>query len=635
LTATRPWLGLLLVLLVGALPLPAVLRGAEGPLVLDLNLGPGDGPYVSNFRAGYEIDDGVAMQWTTRASAISLPLTVEGGPVTLAYRFGPPPLDAGRPQVGIELDGSPVERFLLTERAFQERRVRFASLQATPLEIQIHVAHQGPRDLGLRLDWLRIEVERGGRVFLDGAARWRAPALLVVLGLLLVLAGWPGALAAAAVAPFSLAALLVLRRDPWLAHRLLTGVPEALCAFGLLVVVGGRLLLRRKAAAPGDVRVVSLLLLAGFTVRALALNTPGFYHPDFRSHVQLALLVRKAGLDFLLRPSVYLPTLGVWSKPAFGGTAAFPYSPAFHLPFAATTLGYDALITAMKLAAAAISTLPVALLWALARRLGASVLGAGLLLALPIYGRHLAVAYMPALFGHAVDLAFVLWLAVRIERPLGPREWWTAAGFVAACELAYVSAVTSLPAFVAALALVAAVRANEGKVRRLVSILAFGVAGSAVAVLAYYRDFLGLVLDAARMLASGWTPASGAARPGLVGAALSITGARFDPAFLALALVGLGLLFRRSRGRVLLAAWLLSYALLLAGRAWLPDLFQHQHEALWLAPLLALAAGETLARVASGPSWRRALAAVLFLALAGYGLWVQAHDLAGQMAYAR
>jgi hypothetical protein len=635
LTAPRTWLGPLLVLLVAALPLIAVLRGAEGPLFLELNLGPGDGPYVSGFREPYEIEDGVAMQWTRRAASVSLPLVVSG-PVTIAYRFGPPPLDAGRPEVSLALDGRLAERFSVDVQQYQERRVGVPSLAPTKLDLRILVAHDGPRDLGLRLDWVRFEVEQGARVFLRGEARWRPCGLLAVLVLLLGLAGWTAAGAAAAAAPFSLAATYALLYDPWLAQRLLTGLPEALLLFGLPVVALGHVLVRRGRATPRDVRIVTLLVLVGFLIRGLALNTPGFYHPDFRSHVQLALLVRDAGLDFLRRPSAYLSTMGTWHKPAFGGTAAFPYSPAFHWPFALSPLAYDALITAMKLAAAAVSTLPVVLVWALARRLDASVLGAAVLLVLPIYGRHLAVGYMPALLGHAVDLSFVFWLAGRIERPLPPREWWTAAAFVAACGLAYVSAVTTIPAFVAALGIAVAAAAKSGRARRLASILGFGVMGSLLAVLVYYRDFLGLLREAARQVsaAPALAPSPGS-RPGFFAVATGITGTNFSPLVLSLAVVGLVRLFRRTRGSVLVAAWLLSYGFLLAGRTWLPDVYQHQHEALWLAPLVALAVGETLDILAAGPLWRRGLAVLLALGLAVHGLVAQAESIAGQMGYAR
>jgi hypothetical protein len=518
---------------------------------------------------------------------------------------------------------------------FQERRTpALAVASPTAATVAFQVENADPRPLGLWLDWVRLDLGPESEIALTGAARFR-PAVVVLLAfVLLLVAGWTAGQAALGTVPLTVAATVALRYDPWLVHQLLAGVPEGLGLYGL-ALAATVVVLRRRGVPAKDLRTVATLVLFAFLVRALAVNTPGFYHPDLRSHVQLALLLRDAGLDFLRSPARYLATIAVWYKPAFGATAAFPYSPAFHVPFAVSGLGYDTLLTAVKLAGAALTTIPVVLVWALARRLGASVLGAVLLLVLPIYGRHLAVAYMPALFGHAMDLALVLWLAARIDRPLGVREWATAAALVAACELAYVSGVVSVPVFVAALALVVALGRPPERGRRAAAILGFGLAGSVLAVLVYYRDFLGLAFHAAGRVAAGGSDAAVEVRPGLGAVVVAITGGHFDPLVLALAACGLVLLFRRGPSRPLLAAWLLSYAALLAGRTFLPDLLQHQHEALWLTPLVGLAAGEALAWVASRGRAGTAVAGVLFAALAATGLWLQAQDVAGQLGYAR
>src|SRR5438128_1458405 len=90
--------------------------------------------------------------------------------------------------------------------------------------------------------------------------------------------------------------------------------------------------------------------------------------------------------------------------------------PACHLPFAVIPFGYDDLVTAMKLAAAALTTVPMVLAWAIARRLGASVVGSALMAFVPTYVSRLSFAFLPALFGHAVDIAFLFWLAGNLER---------------------------------------------------------------------------------------------------------------------------------------------------------------------------------------------------------------------------
>src|SRR5262249_60538339 len=122
-----------------------------------------------------------------------------------------------------------------------------------------------------------------------------------------------------------------------------------------------------------------------------------------------------------------------------------PSRPAVPVPFPLLPLSYDQSVTAMKLAAAAASAVPVLALWSLSRRIGASPMGAALLVVVPIYGTHLAVAYVAAVFGHAVDTLFLDWLAGHLDRITVPRVFATAALFTAVCALAYVSAVAPPP----------------------------------------------------------------------------------------------------------------------------------------------------------------------------------------------
>src|SRR5262249_50957382 len=156
---------------------------------------------------------------------------------------------------------------------------------------------------------------------------------------------------------------------------------------------------------------------------ALAVNHPDFYYPDQRTHARLVEKVQDEGLAFFVSPSRAIWEHGVWRTEAYGRTYAFPYSPAFHLPFTLLPVGYDTLLLAMKLAAAAVSVVAIPLTWALARRLGAPVLGAALLVLVPTYTSRLSFAFLPALFGHAFDLALILWLAAHLDRVRATRVW--------------------------------------------------------------------------------------------------------------------------------------------------------------------------------------------------------------------
>ena len=131
----------------------------------------------------------------------------------------------------------------------------------------------------------------------------------------------------------------------------------------------------RGALSAESLRTLAALGLLAFLVRAAAINHPDFYYPDLRTHARLVEKVREGGLGFFVSPRKAIWEHGVWRTEAYGRTYAFPYSPAFHLPFTLLPVGYDTLVLAMKLAAAALSVVPIFLTWALARRLGASVLG--------------------------------------------------------------------------------------------------------------------------------------------------------------------------------------------------------------------------------------------------------------------
>lgn len=612
-----------------AAPVLAALAGARGPVRVSFNLGPGDAPYISGFMPEYEIWDRVATQWTTRDATIELPLRVRGGPASVSYRLVRDFPDPG--EVDVWLAGAQIDRFTLRGR-FEERRVSLGALAPTPLRVRFKVDAPDADRRGLRLDWMRLEAGPGTQLRLDGPARWRAALLVAFLFLLLRGAGWGPRAAAGLTAPWTVAATLGLLTDPWLVHRLLTAVPEWLAGLGLVGIGVGRWLLARGRVEPDTLRTVTALTACAFLLRALALNHPGFYYPDLRSHVQLVEVVRGAGWDFLLSPARYILKHGVWSRTIHGVTYPFPYTPAFHVPFALSSLSYDSLITAVKLGAAAFSTVPIAALWVVGRRLGASALGVALMLLIPIYAHHLALVYLAAVFGHAVDMTFLAWLSGRLQRTTRLRVWLAAAAFVALCQLAYISSVILLPVFLATLAATEAFESRrEGFVRGL-AILGFGVTGSFMAFLAYYRDFLGTVFAA--LHAAPGDVSDSAPVQGFLALVYSYNQRYFDGLFPILAACGLTLLLRRGRERVLPAAWLATYALLLLGRAKLPVVFQHPHDALFVAPLVCLAAGEALARLASGGGWRRGLAGLLLAALTAQGLWLQWQAVGRQLANA-
>ena len=623
-----------LALAVLAIPLAAAWWGARGPFEVTLNLGPGDAPYVSGFTSSYEIDDRVATHWTTYDAAVALPLTVSGGPMALSYRFAR--VFPETAVVEVLFGGGVVDRFECRGGRFLERTARLGARGPTPVAVGLHADSHERQNLGLKLDWVRLAGT--GRVTLRGSARL-APVLVIALLIgLHVLAGWGLRGAALLTAPWAAAASYGLLRDPWLVHHLLRGVVLALALFGLAGVSIGRMLLARGRAAAPEVRALTALALATFLLRALAVNHPDFYYPDLRTHARLVQVVRAAGLAFFRTPAAYIWEHGVWRTEAYGKTYAFPYTPAFHVPFAVIPFGYDDLITAMKLAAAALTTVPLVLAWAIARRLGASVVGAALMAVVPTYVSRLSFAFLPALFGHAVDMAFLFWLAGNLDRIRERGVWVRGALFVAACQLAYVSGVINVTLFVAVLALCEAGARREARGRQAAAVLAIGLVGSLVSVLVYYRDFLPMVLDVFSHAASrGGAAVSVHPVQSFLTVAYARTRDFFDGLYPVLAAAGLVVLFRSRgrRGASLLAAWLLTYVLLLLGRAKVPDVFLHGHETLFVTPLVCIAVGQALATLAARGGAGRMGAVVLGAALALQGFAWQWGALADQLGNAR
>ncbi len=635
-----------------ALPLAAALAGSRGGHAVTLNFGPGDAPYVAGFAPEYEIDDKVATHWTTYHATVDLPVTVEGE-AALAYRFA-----RVFPQtavVDVSLAGRTVDRFESRGGVFQERRASLGALPPTPLTVRLDADSHERKDRGLKMDWLRMETPRGAIVRLRGAARWMPALVVALVALLLMLGGWPGRHAAALAAPVAIALAVGLWIHPWAVHRVLRGIPQALVIIGGAGILVARWRLARLPlldhtkggrAQADSVRILTALALLAFLLRAVAVNHPDFYYPDLRTHARLVEKVQEKGLGFFVSPSEAIAEHGVWRTEAYGRTYAFPYTPAFHLPFAALGLPYDTLLLAMKLTAAALSVVPLVLLWALARRLGASTTGAFLMVLIPTYTSRLSFAFLPSLLGHAVDMAFLLWIAGRIDRVTELRTWLAGAVWVAACQLAYVSGVINISLLVAVLAAVTAV---AGQRRAALAILAMGALGSAVAFALYYRDFLPMVADVtSRIVSSGGAEAAPSRYPiqSFWAVAYGRTRDFFDGVYPVLAALGVALLCRHgappstseSRWPVrtrLVAAWLITYGLLLLGRARVPDLFLHGHETLLVTPLVCLASGETLAALARRGGARRAAAAILLLFLAAQGLAGQWRAVADQLGNAR
>jgi hypothetical protein len=277
---------------------------------------------------------------------------------------------------------------------------------------------------------------------------------------------------------------------------------------------------------------------------------------------------------------------------------------------------------------------PLVGVWALARRFAVPAWGAALMVLIPTYTSRLSFAFLPSLLGHAVDVCFIVWLAGRLGRLAEPRVLAGAALLLSACQLAYVSGTTQTTLLVVVLAACLVARRSPGALRGGLGLLGAALAASVLSIAVYYRDFVPMALDLASQALPG---SAGAASRYPVQAwhavALERTHSFFDTIHPLLAAVGLAVLLRLPAGP-LAAAWLATYLLLLLGRARLPDVFLHGHETLLVTPLVCLASGVALARLWHAAAWARALAALLFAALALQGLHGQWRAIAEQLGNA-
>ncbi len=611
--------------LLALLTLWAASYGARGPLTMVANLGPGDSTFTTGFTPRFEVRDRVGTHWTSYDATVALPLLAEGGPIAVSYRYARVLPETA--VVDVSLAGTDVDRFTCRGGRVEDRRVELAALPETPLSLRFLIDSHDRQRLGLKLDRVVFELGERARVRLAPGARL-APILLVAIAFLILrVAGWGRRGAAVQGGLLALGVSFGLLSDPWLTHRMVAGVPLLLAIVGGLgLAVGWRLGCSRPT-----LRALATIVGVALLLRAAAVNHPDFFYPDLHTHARFAEEIREAGLGFAADPGATILQHGVWKLEAFGRSYAFPYSPAFHLPFVLSPLRYDGLITAMKLVGVALSVVPIALVWALAVRVGVPPLIPSLLmLVVPTYATRLSFAFLPSLLGHVFDLVLLLWLAYYLPRIDRRAAFGLGAIAVAASQLAYVSGLLNSGALVLSVSLLLFVTKRP---RQAVALAAVGVAGAAISLILYYGRFLDIVAgivprpDTGAELSAGHYEAQS-----FLAVACARTRDFFDGVLPLLALAGLFVTLRRARHHTaLLVGWGLAYLLLLLGRAKLPDIFLHGHETTLVTPLVCLMAGAALADLAHRGRPGRVLATVSFAYIAAWGVLIQWRAFAAQL----
>ena len=298
-----------------------------------------------------------------------------------------------------------------------------------------------------------------------------------------------------------------------------------------------------------------------------------------------------------------------------GRAYAFPYSPLFFVPF--TWLGPDSArvedaLRHVGLAAAAAEVAVVFWLGGLAFGPAAGVAAALVAAFLPPLYSRLLFAMWPTIAGHLVDTLAIGAALCAVRRPgRGPAVAF--ALLTLAAFLTYISSLFNLSLFILSLVLL--------ERRRAALLLGTLAAAATVTVLGLYgsftRAFLFEIVPA--LAAGGGAATAGSTGPAASGllAALARVPLFYGWGYPALAVAGLALARRvaDSAARHVLYAYGLAFAALVLLRGLGGGLFRDLKEITFVAPLVAVAAGASLASLA-----RRGRAERVAVALVGAGL---------------
>ena len=651
----RPTLGLLALLTLAMLPLEMSLV-PMGRVVFDA--GPNDDEYIVGFREDWEIEprSRTRFHWTRPQAAVRLPLHLMGNGHVLRLRarrhLTEPAL------VSLTAEGREVGRFSLQAQrgsAYQVFEFPLPDLAGRhTFELGLRSSSASPRPLGIALDWIEI-IPRGAgaRLRLPGAVRLRLGAVGGGAFLIVLLAGGSLRLALFHAVALLGAAVAGAARDPLALERILREGSGPYLATGVLALVLVRVPRLRAALRIDGRRTAALLLVlvsVATVVRLVILLHPRFYYPDVRVHAVLARELAKLGVQAFLENYTalqYRYSLGLQFE--HGHWYAFPYPPAFYfLCYPLLRLAHWRPEIAVAVVPAIVNSLEVFLIFGLGRRLtlgvGGALAAAAMHPLLPIFVTRLALAYFPAIVGHAVDMMVLLYLVSRATRLGQPRVAGALGLLVALALLTYTQSVLNLglllPLFLASGAILE--RGREARLRQA-GLAAAGILGVILA-LSFYGRYIpifagmrqGVTMPEERVLLERMARSSQAdqepeapddpfAGPGLN----PVRGLKkavwrlylFYDVFGLAVLAGLYLLLRKAQpGPVwrLIACWAATYLLLNLASGGLPgpNLVRYNKDVLALAPLACVALG---ALAAAWPRRLRLLGVLLLLGFLGFG----------------
>jgi len=476
-----------------------------------LDFGPNDSEYVSGFRPYWEQDGATRYHWTTKSAEVRLPVGLRGSGFTLRLRCWRQFIEPT--QVTLTSNGRTLGRFQLQRDPTGEHRI--IGLPLPPLEgevpfvVTIDAPSENARPLGIALDWMEIERSPElGAFVLDPEMRWALLLVALLAYLAPRLAGLEVAPALLHACAWVVAGVAGTAWDVLATQRVATlGLPLLSCA-----VVAALVLVRwpRSAAALGLDRpsiggVLLLVVFVAVAIRLALVLHPQFFYPDVKVHAMFAWQLAKDGLPSFLRDfTVYQYRYSLGLQLEFGHWYAFPYPPAFYiLCWPLLKVWHYHPQTAVAVLPAVVNGLEALLVFAIARRLGAGAVtalaAAALLPLLPIFLARLMLAYFPALVGHAVDTAVILYLLSRIPELHRPRVVLWLGGLVALALLTYTQSLLNfgilLPLF---LVVQIAGDRSAGAWRRHAGLAAAGLLGASLSLAVFYARYVPIFLDMQR-----------------------------------------------------------------------------------------------------------------------------------------
>jgi hypothetical protein len=569
---------------------------ARAPLTFDA--GPSTGRYLAGFTDSEERPP-LTFRWSRREARVALPLSAGAAPGRLtlrAARFLDEPA-----LVEVLVSGRPAGTFEARPGGFKLHRLA-VSVPPGPLSLELRATSPGGEDLGVALDWVQLEGVplRVGLAF---------PLLLV--GGVFVLAratGFPLRTAAALAALAALLAALGAALDPFgaahvAAHLVVPGLAlAAACAWALRGRERGR--------------VVVMVFLAGYLVKGAGVFHPRAFYPDVRLFGRYTRELAQAEGTLAERSQqAQVRTNTAYPRYVAGKAYAFPYSPVFFLPFTALPPERALVEDALKHVALAAAALEVVAVFVFAGIVAGSAVGvaaAAVAAALPPLFSRLLLAMWATLAGHLLDLAVVIAALLLAARPQSPRR---ALGLLTATLLAlftYISSLFNVGGFLGILGLL------EG--RRGLRLLALAAGAALTVVVCLYLPFALVFFE--EILPAALRGEAKAASEASAAAALGRIPIFFGYAYPLLTAAGLVLVRRRATREAwrVVAAYGLTFALLVALRAFGGGLFKDLKEVEFVGPLVALGTGAVLVDLAGRGTAGRWAAALTGIGLLAFGL---------------